>query len=115
VDIKILLKGKQAGILLALRDTNQSWYVSSLAKAAGTTYVHACTFINTCEQMNLVNCEKHGKLKVVKLTDKGAKVTEMLYGITSLVNQTDAVQQPAPQPQPQQAPPKEKEPQEKKQ
>ena len=110
MDTNILLKGKQAGILLALRDTNQSWYVSSLAKAAGTTYVHACNFINVCEDLNLVNCEKHGKLKVVKLTDKGTKVAEMLYGIVGLISHAEvAPQQPVqpPQPQPAAVPPKE--------
>ncbi len=98
MDASILLKGKQAGILLALRDTNQAWYVSSLAKAAGTTYVHACNFINVCEDLGVVNCEKHGKLKVVKLTEKGTKITEMLYGIVSQLAQ-------APAPQPAQEPP----------
>ena len=78
MDANILLKGKQSRILVALRDTNQAWYVSSLAKAAGTTYVHACNFINICEELGIVNCEKHGKLKVVKLTDKGAKMAEMI-------------------------------------
>lgn len=115
----MLLRGKQAGILLALRDVSQAWYVSSLAKAAGTTYVHACNFINRCEDLGVVNCEKHGKLKVVKLTDKGARITEMLYRINSLVSTPEAAPQQAaaqpPAPAPQQAAPKEKEQQEKKQ
>jgi predicted transcriptional regulator len=118
VDTNIILKGKQSGILLALRDTSQAWYVSSLAKAAGTTYVHACNFINVCEDLGIVNCEKHGKLKVVKLTEKGAKMAEMIFGITTLISGMSAPtqQQEAPQPvSQQQAAPKEKETPEKKQ
>jgi predicted transcriptional regulator len=116
MNANILLKSKQAGILIALRDTTQAWYVSSLAKAAGTTYVHACNFINVCEELGVVNCEKHGKLKVVKLTEKGAKITEMLYGINSLITQTAAPPAaPSVPPQQPQAPPKEKEQPEKKQ
>lgn len=118
MDGNILLKGKQSGILLALRDTEQSWYVSSLAKAAGTTYVHACNFINVCEDLDIVSCEKHGKLKVVKLTDKGAKMAEMIAGIKTLLASTSAPAQPqqnGQQPGPQQAAPKEKETAEKKQ
>jgi predicted transcriptional regulator len=115
VDNNILFKGKQTGILLALKDSSQAWYVSSLAKAAGTTYVHACNFINVCEEMGIVNCEKHGKLKVVKLTDKGAKITEMLYGITTMISAQNAAQPQAPPAPAQQTAPKEKEQPEKKQ
>jgi len=114
MNTNILLKSKQAGILVALRDTSQAWYVASLAKAAGTTYVHACNFINVCEELGVVNCEKHGKLKVIKLTDKGAKITEMLFGINALLAQVTAppaASTAPPQPQP---PAKEKEQPEKK-
>ncbi len=109
VETKIILRGKQSGILLALTDATQAWYVSALAKASGTTYVHTCNFIGVCEDLGLVNCEKHGKLKVIKLTEKGAKVAEMISGIAALVNQAAPVpQQTAPQAAPP-APPKEKE------
>lgn len=114
MDANIILRGKQSRILVALRDTGQAWYVSSLAKAAGTTYVHACNFINVCEELGIVNCEKHGKLKVVKLTDKGAKMAEMISGISVLINQTSQAQQPQPAQQAAQQPqPKEKEPEKK--
>jgi predicted transcriptional regulator len=115
VETDIILRGKQSRILVALRDTNQAWYVSSLAKAAGTTYVHACNFINVCEELGIVNCEKHGKLKVVKLTDKGAKMAEMISGINTLIGQTAPAQQPQAQAQQPAAPAaKDKEQQEKK-
>ena len=90
----ILLKNKQSKILLALRDQTQSWYISSLAKTSGTTYVHACNFINACESLGIVQSEKHGKIKVVKLTEKGAKIAESLSSIVSIMSQ-----QPPPQPE----------------
>ncbi len=112
----IILRGKQTRILVALRDTNQAWYVSSLAKAAGTTYVHACNFINVCEELGIVNCEKHGKLKVVKLTEKGAKMAEMISGISALMGQVAPPQsEPEPRQPPVQPAVKEKEVPEKKQ
>ena len=98
MDSSILLKNKQSRILIALRDASQPWYVSSLAKTTGTTYVHACNFVNACEQLGIVKSEKHGKLKVVTLTDKGIKIADMLSGINNLVSQ---IPQPAPQPAPQ--------------
>ncbi len=77
----ILLRNKQAYILTALIDTNQSWYISSLAKAANTTYVHACNFLAECERLGLVSSEKHGKMKTIKLTEKGRLVAEHIADI----------------------------------
>ena len=77
----ILLKEKQANILVALMDASQSWYISSLAKAANTTYVHACNFLVECEKLGLTSSEKHGKIKTIKLTEKGKDVAERLVDI----------------------------------
>lgn len=82
----ILLREKQARMLMALRDQSQNWYISSLAKAAGTTYVSACNFLISCERLGIVSAEKHGKIKSIKLTEKGAQVAEHvsgIYGVTA--------------------------------
>lgn len=97
----ILFKNKQLKILLALRDGSQSWYISTLAKAADTTYVHACNFISACETMGIVESERHGKIKQVRLTPKGAKVADMLAGAVSVLNEK-TVAEPQPKPQPEQ-------------
>ena len=88
VDSAIILKNKQSKILMALKDTSQNWYISTLAKAAGSTYVHACNFLKECETLGVVQSERHGKIKVVKLTEKGAKIVESLANIVNLMNQT---------------------------
>jgi predicted transcriptional regulator len=82
----ILLKQKQAKILLTLRDTNQNWYISSIAKASGTTYVHACNFLVACEGLGITTSEKHGKLKIIKLTEKGMRVADIVLTLSNLVN-----------------------------
>ena len=82
----ILLKQKQAKILVALKDTSQNWYISTLAKATGTTYVHACNFLTSCEALGITSSEKHGKLKFIKLTEKGLRVADMLVTMNSLLN-----------------------------
>ena len=88
----ILLRNKQAGILIALKDTSQSWYISSLAKAADTTYVHACNFLSECEKLGLTSSEKHGKMKTIKLTDKGRKVAEQIAGIYDAISPNEPEQ-----------------------
>lgn len=82
----ILLKQKQTKIIMALRDTNQNWYISTLAKASSTTYVHACNFLSECETLGITTSERHGKIKIITLTDKGHKLAEMLASISSLVS-----------------------------
>ncbi len=91
-DNGILFKGKQLSIILALKDSGQSWYTSTLAKAAGATYVHTCNFINACARLGIVTSEKHGKIKEIKLTDKGAKLAEMLSSAYNLINSAPAEQ-----------------------
>ncbi len=88
----ILLKPKQALIIIALRDSSQNWYISTLAKSSGTTYVHACNFLAACEGMGITTSEKHGKIKLVKLTEKGTRLADLLIGI----NQIITAQEPQP-------------------
>ncbi|MDE1870704.1 MAG: hypothetical protein KGI06_00505 [Candidatus Micrarchaeota archaeon] len=93
----IILKQKQIKILVALKDNSQNWYISTLAKASSTTYVHACNFLATCEALGITSSEKHGKLKLIRLTERGAKIVELIIGINSLVNSQQEQQKPAEQ------------------
>lgn len=82
----ILLKQKQVKIILALKDSAQNWYISSLAKASDTTYVHTCNFLVKCEMLGITSSEKHGKLKLITLTEKGMRLAELLVNVNSIVN-----------------------------
>lgn len=98
----LLLMDKQARMLVALRDQTQSWYISSLAKATGTTYVHACNFLLECEKLGMVQSERHGKIKTIRLTEKGAQIAEFVSGIYSSMRQepqkeADAKEQQVPE------------------
>ncbi|EQD39753.1 hypothetical protein B2A_11117, partial [mine drainage metagenome] len=86
---EILLRSKQTSILIALKDTSQSWYISSLAKAANTTYVHACNFLVECEKLGLTTSERHGKMKTIKLTDKGKGVVDRIAGIYEAISSSE--------------------------
>ena len=89
----IVLKDKQARILLSLKNSESEWYISSLAKATDTTYVHACRFVGMCEKRGITSSERHGKIKVIKLTEKGVQMTEMIASIYTLLAQPKASQQ----------------------
>lgn len=80
----LILKDKQSKILLLLyKNLNKDWSIGSLSKESNTTYVHTCNFILDCERQNIVSSEKHGKSKIVKLTEKGTKIAESVDNIYS--------------------------------
>ncbi len=92
----ILLKDKQARIFLLLKNVQQPWYLATLAKASDSTYVHTSNFIKKCEQMGLTANEKHGKIKEIKLTEKGMRLADALGTVYTIISQLP--QQSAPQP-----------------
>jgi predicted transcriptional regulator len=91
---EIIFRDKQLRILLLLRDKSRDWYISTLAKSSGTTYVHACNFILQCESRGLTTSDRHGKIKVVKLTDKGALLSDILNNAKDIIaSASNGVQQ----------------------
>lgn len=85
---QILFKDKQARIILLLKNNQQPWYLSTLSKACDTTYVHTSNFIKTCESLGITTNEKHGKIKEIKLTERGMQLAELLSVMYGIINQT---------------------------
>ena len=90
----IILKQKQARIILVLRDASQNWYISTIAKATSTTYVHTCNFLATCEALGITTSEKHGKIKLITLTEKGYRLAELISNINSIITIQEQQKQP---------------------
>ncbi|MGC8662682.1 MAG: hypothetical protein ACP5RT_02765 [Candidatus Micrarchaeia archaeon] len=80
---KLLFKEKQVKAFLTLANNSQEWNLSTLAKASGATYVHISLFINACENAGLVESTKHGKIKALKLTQKGVELAGHLSNIVN--------------------------------
>lgn len=107
------MKDKQAMILVSLKEGKQPWHISSLSKACNTTYVHTSNFIKKCERMGIVQNERHGKTKEIKLTEKGAKLAEMLSGVYAMINQVNNGTQPQAPKQIEEKPPQPQQPEKK--
>ncbi len=82
----LILMAKQADILICLRDKAKDWSISELAKHTNSTYVHVCNFIMECEDKGIVESQKHGKDKMIKLTSKGELLASHIDGIYALIN-----------------------------
>lgn len=85
----ILIRGKQADMLLALKDRSQEWYISGVARRSSTSYVSACNFLAECRKRGIVSVEKHGRTKGIKLTEKGLLIAEHLERIRTLLEEAE--------------------------
>ncbi|MAG07191.1 hypothetical protein CMI46_00020 [Candidatus Pacearchaeota archaeon] len=81
----IFFRRKPALMMIALRKLARVRYGSVLAKEVDCTYSHAVKILQTLEQLGLVTFEKKGRIKLIKLTNKGMEVAESISNIRQSV------------------------------
>ena len=72
-------------MLVSLKKNTRMRYGSILAKEVDCTYSHAVKILQTLEVLKLVDFEKRGRIKVIKLTKKGIEVAEAIENIQKLI------------------------------
>jgi len=82
---EVFFRRKPAMILVTLRKSLRSRYGSVLAKEVDCTYSHAVKILQEMERAKLVDFVKQGRIKMIKLTDKGNKVAENIEKIRSIL------------------------------
>lgn len=60
-------------------------YGSLLAKEVDCTYSHAVKILQTLKDLRLVEFEKRGRIKIIKLTKKGKSVSDAIESIQDLI------------------------------
>ena len=81
----IFFRRKPALMLVALKKVSKARYGSVLAKEVDCTYSHAVKILQTLEELKLVDFEKRGRIKVIKLTKKGQDVADAIENIQKLI------------------------------
>jgi predicted transcriptional regulator len=81
----IFFRRKPALMLVSLKKNTRMRYGSILAKEVDCTYSHAVKILQTLEALKLVDFEKRGRIKVIKLTKKGIEVAEAIENIQKLI------------------------------
>jgi len=81
----LFFRRKPAMMLIALKKVSRAKYGSQLAKEVDCTYSHAVKILQTLEEIGLVNFEKKGRIKIIKLTKKGTEVAEHIELIKKLI------------------------------
>jgi len=81
----LFFRRKPAMMLVSLKRNSRMRYGSILAKEVDCTYSHAVKILQTLEELELVNFEKRGRIKVIQLTKKGKEVADSIEEIQKLV------------------------------
>jgi len=72
-------------MLVSLKKNTRMRYGSVLAKEVDCTYSHAVKILQTLEELKLVEFEKKGRIKLIKLTKKGKSVADAIDNIQDLI------------------------------
>ncbi len=72
-------------MLVSLKKNTKMRYGSVLAKEVDCTYSHAVKILQTLEALKLVFFEKKGRIKIIRLTNKGKEVADYIEKIRELI------------------------------
>ena len=101
---QLFLKPKPCSVLLLLKDSEQSWYPSKLARVSGASYVHVINLLTSLRTFGIVASEKKGKQNIFHLTEKGAYLSLTLDDLSKKCETAETehkmVKQEAPPPHP---------------
>ena len=81
----IFFRRKPALMLVSLKRNTRMRYGSILAKEVDCTYSHAVKILQTLEELKLVDFQKKGRIKIIKLTKKGVEVANAIENIQKLI------------------------------
>ena len=82
---EVFFRKKPAMILVALRKGGKNRYGSVLAKEVDCTYSHAVKILQEMEKAKLVDFEKQGRIKTIKLTPNGDRIADHIEKIKNLL------------------------------
>jgi len=73
-------------ILIELRRSKESTYTSQISKMVDCTYSHTVKVLDEMHSLGLIEYKRQGRLKLVKLTDKGADLSQKLDRLINTFN-----------------------------
>ncbi len=85
-NLEVFFRRKPALMLVALKRLAKARYGSMLAKEIDCTYSHAVKILQNLEKLNLVLFEKKGRIKLIKLTERGEKIANHIENIQGLLD-----------------------------
>ncbi len=81
----LFFRRKPALMLVSLKKSTRARYGSILAKEVDCTYSHAVKILQTLQELSLIEFEKKGRIKLIKLTQRGRDVADAIETIQVLI------------------------------
>ncbi|MBN2015155.1 MAG: winged helix DNA-binding protein [Candidatus Altiarchaeota archaeon] len=78
--LNLFLHDKPTRIILSLKDS-EGKYTSILSKETDCTYTHALKILSQMKELGMVEFEKKGRIKFVKLTPIGSDTAHEIEGL----------------------------------
>ncbi|OYT40480.1 MAG: hypothetical protein B6U86_03945 [Candidatus Altiarchaeales archaeon ex4484_43] len=94
--LDLFLHDKPTDIVLSLKDSTGK-YASILSKETDCTYTHTLKILTQLKESGIVEFEKRGRIKFVRLTTTGADIAHELEG---LVRQLERLSEEKPKKEP---------------
>lgn len=88
---RLILHEKPVDIILCLAQEKET-YASQIAKKIDCTYPYTLKILADLEQNKLVEFNREGRIKEVKLTEKGVEVAHDLLGLARHLGRIDAAE-----------------------
>lgn len=81
---EIFLNEKPVMTLVTIRKSREEIYGSIISRKIDTTYAHAVKIISQMEEEGLLESEKQGRKKILTLTDKGKRYSDLFIEMLEL-------------------------------
>jgi len=81
----VFFRKKPALMLIALKKSSRVRYGSILAKEVDCTYSHAVKILQGLQKLGLVDFEKKGRIKLIRLTKKGIEIADHIEKVRELL------------------------------
>lgn len=87
-----LLREKPAEILVFIGRDNEPKYVTQISKAVDCTFSHVIRLLETFRDLALVEFQKVGRMKLVRLTPDGRDIAHDLAGVMMKIKRVEGAQ-----------------------
>ena len=85
----LFLREKPARILVGLKKAKSTVYPTLLSKEANCTYSHTIKILNLFMKYGIVEFDKKGRIKMVKLTNSGWEIAQNMEVLVRKFNQME--------------------------
>jgi len=84
-DFGFFLQEKPKKILIYLKNENKPLYTSIISREVSTTYAHTFNVLKRLEELKLVSFKESGRIKLIRLTELGEEVAQMMISLLDLL------------------------------